>query len=269
MIEPDATSQGNLPVMVLLGDRSAATRAVYHALEDAFANVRLFALLEKSPARVKLARRRARKLGWWTVGGQILFVAAFLPVLRYRARRRVQTIATLHGLDFGPIPDAKPVDSVNDDAVIEAIRRASPSLVVVHGTRVISDQVLHAIAVPIVNLHAGITPRYRGVHGGYWAFFDNQHHLAGTTVHLVDSGIDTGGILGQATFERLAMDSIATYPYLHLACGLPLLVKTADTALAGKPLLVVPPIPGAESSRLRWHPTAWSYVAARIGRGVR
>ncbi len=111
-------------------------------------------------------------------------------------------IATQHGLDFRPISRGAYVESVNDPRTLELVAEAKPDLVVVHGTRIIAERVLREIAVPVVNVHAGITPRYRGVHGGYWAFADGRPELAGTTVHLVDAGIDTGGILGQATFER-------------------------------------------------------------------
>ncbi len=52
-------------------------------------------------------------------------------------------------------------------------------------------------------MHAGITLRYRGVHGGYWALAEQHPEWVGTTVHLVDPGIDTGGILAQSTFERV------------------------------------------------------------------
>ena len=56
-------------------------------------------------------------------------------------------------------------------------------------------------------------------------------------MHLVDPGIDTGGVLAQATFAVTPTDTIATYPYLHLAAGLPLLGDQVDRALAGqKPL---------------------------------
>jgi methionyl-tRNA formyltransferase len=192
-----------------------------------------------------------------------------MPILQALGRRRVDEIATGNGLDFGPIDDAVLVGSVNDSGTLSALLDAGPSLVVVHGTRIISERVLREIEVPVVNVHAGITPRYRGVHGGYWAILDDRPDLAGTTVHLVDAGIDTGGILGQATFERRAKDTIATYPYLHLACGLPVLVETVTTLLGGGVPQVVPPLPGAEVSQLHWHPTAWGYMAARLRRGVR
>ena len=228
----------------------------------------LRALLEASPSRLTLARRRARRLGWGTVAGQVLFVGAVMPALRLQGRRRMAQIATQHGLDFRPIRRGTYVESVNEPHTLALLAAAKPDLVVVHGTRIIAERVLREIAVPVVNIHAGITPRYRGVHGGYWAFADGRPELAGTTVHLVDAGIDTGGILGQATFKRDRNDTIATYPLLHLACGLPVLISVASRLLNGNEPDPCPPMAGAEESHLRWHPTAWGYVSTRLRQGV-
>ena len=63
-----------------------------------------------------------------------------------------------------------------------------PVVVVVNGTRIIAARVLESAGCPVVNLHAGITPRYRGVHGGYWALAERHPEWVGTTVHLVDPG---------------------------------------------------------------------------------
>jgi folate-dependent phosphoribosylglycinamide formyltransferase PurN len=243
---------------------------VFHALEEALAGrAKVQALLEEPPSRLKLARRRSKKLGWGTVGGQVAFVAFMMPILRLMARKRVREIADEYGLDFGPIDGARIVNSVNDESTLVVLREFAPSVVVVHGTRIISDRVLHQFHVPFINVHVGITPRYRGVHGGYWALVESRPDLVGTTVHLVDAGIDTGGILGQATFEPTTQDTIATYQYLHLACGIPVLVAKVSEILGGTPPTIVPTLSGAESSSLRWHPTAWSYMATRVRRGVR
>jgi len=255
--------------VLLLGDRGLPTRAVYHALAQGLGDdVTVRALLETSPSRLTLARRRARRLGWPTVAGHVAFMTAIMPVLRRQGRGRMAEIARFEGFDFSPIQRGTYVDSVNDMRTLELIESAAPDLVVVHGTRIIAERVLRHIAVPVVNMHAGITPRYRGVHGGYWAFADGRPDLAGTTVHLVDVGIDTGGILRQATFVRQPGDSIATYPYLHLACGLPLLVEVAASLLAGKPPTTRPPLTGAEDTQLRWHPTASGYLVTRLRSGV-
>jgi folate-dependent phosphoribosylglycinamide formyltransferase PurN len=258
------------PTVVFLGDRSAATAAVFHALRDELgerAYVR--AVLEQRPSRLALARRRARRLGWGTVAGQVAFAGLVAPVLRRQGRRRIAEIARSHGLRLSPVRSATMIESVNDQRTVAILREAHPDVVVVHGTRVISQSVLDTITVPVLNVHAGITPRYRGVHGGYWAFREDRPELAGTTVHLIDAGIDTGGILAQATFVPERADTIATYPYLHLACGIPLLLQQVGTILQGGAPATVPPLPGAEPSQLRWHPTAWDYVLTRVRQRVR
>jgi len=133
-----------------------------------------------------------------------------------------------------------------------------PSVVVVNGTRIISRPLLDALDCPIINTHAGITPRFRGVHGGYWALVQGTPELVGTTVHLVDQGIDTGGVLAQATFEPTRADTVATYPYLHLAAGLPLL---ADQLARLREVGDLTPVPASglpDESRLYLHPTSGS-----------
>ncbi len=258
------------PVVVVLGGRGPGTGAVVRALEESLAGrASVLTVLEESPDRLALARRRARRLGWWTVAGQVAFLQLVLPVLRMESRRRSAEIARDSGLRLGAVDGAVLVGSVNDEGTRRVLRAAQPAVVVVNGTRLITDDVLAEVSVPVINMHAGVTPRYRGVHGGYWAVADGRPDLAGTTIHLIDSGIDTGGILGQATFQPGPDDSFATYPLLHLGCGIPVLLEQVDRVLSGHSPRVVPPLPGAEESKLRTHPTAWGYLTARARRGVR
>jgi hypothetical protein len=226
-------------------------------------------LLEQPQSRLELARRRAKRRGWPAVTGQILFVTLAMPVLRWRGRGRIATIESEAGLDPTPHSVRYRVDSVNSQATIEVLRAVRPDVVVVNGTRVIAANVLEAISCPIINIHAGITPAYRGAHGGYWALADGRPDQVGTTVHLVDRGIDTGGVLGRASFAVTDGDSIATYPYLHLAAGLPVLGEQVDRALAGETLVPLADPEAAGASRLRLHPTLVEYLRRRVGNGVR
>ncbi len=76
-------------------------------------------------------------------------------------------------------------------------------MVLVVGTRIISRKVLVAVAAPFINYHDGITPKYRGIHGGYWASAQSDLANFGVTVHLVDPGIDTGEVLYQARLQAV------------------------------------------------------------------
>jgi folate-dependent phosphoribosylglycinamide formyltransferase PurN len=253
--------------IVLLAGDGDSSRIVYHALATRFDG--LVAVIEKPVDRIALARRRAARLGWVTVSGQVAFVGLAMPLLRSRARDRVRSIISEAGLDDGEITDALGVNSVNEPETLDRLKELDPAVVVVNGTRIISNSVLSAIGCPFLNMHAGITPRYRGVHGGYWALREGRPDLVGTTVHLVDPGIDTGGVLAQAFFEPGPTDSFATYPYLHLVHGLPLLAAQVQQVLDGRVPAVIPGADVGGMSELRWHPTLGGYLWGRVAKGVR
>jgi phosphoribosylglycinamide formyltransferase-1 len=241
----------------------------FHFLAARYGEV--IVVMEESVPRVTLARRRARRLGWPTVAGQIAFVTVALPVLRRLSRRRRAEIVAEAGLDVSPIADVHHVPSVNAPETAALLRELAPDVIVVNGTRIIADAILASVPAPFINIHAGITPRYRGVHGGYWAMAEGRPDLVGTTVHVVDAGIDTGGVLARSYFTPQASDGIATYPYRHLADGFPLLAIEVDRVLAGETLRTedAGSAPGDGASVLRWHPTLWGYLWARWRRGVR
>ncbi|HET9982409.1 MAG TPA: formyl transferase [Longimicrobiales bacterium] len=253
------------PVVLLCGD-GASGRIVWRALRRELPDVRV--IVEAAPSRLRLLWRRARRVGALAALGQALFVALAVPLLRRAGARRIAGIRAEHGLDDSPFDDAvSRVPSVNAKATRERLRELRPAVVVVNGTRIIGRATLRAVDAPFVNMHAGITPTYRGVHGAYWALCDRRPDLVGTTVHLVDEGIDTGGVIEQATFAVSAADSFATYPYLHTAAGLPALVRAVRAALDGT--LATRPAGRELPSRLHHHPTLWGYLERRVRLGIR
>jgi folate-dependent phosphoribosylglycinamide formyltransferase PurN len=253
--------------LVLLAGPGDSTNIVYHYLWARFDEV--VAVVEEPVDRLRLAKRRAKRVGWPTVAGQIAFVAGVMPLLRRRGQGRISEILAEAGFDNSAIAGARSVDSVNSPEAIRLLQDLEPSVVVVNGTRIISDAVLRSVGCSFVNTHAGITPRYRGVHGGYWALREGEKDLVGTTIHLVDPGIDTGGILAQGVFEAGSRDTIATYPYLHLECGLPLLEGCVREILDGRTPVTIPSRDKSGASVLRWHPTIWGYVRGRVLNSVR
>jgi methionyl-tRNA formyltransferase len=218
------------------------------------------------PQRVVL-RRRARRLGIGRVAGEVLFRSLVVPWLTWRSRPRVEEIKRQHGLDDRPMPGTLDVTSMNDERTLELLRGLRPAVTVVCGTRILTPATLAALRGPVVNFHAGITPLYRGVHGGYWALAEGRRELVGSTLHLIDPGIDTGDVVAQVTFDVTGSDNFATYPYLHVAAALPPLEDVVRRALAGEELRGEPP-PGDMGSKLRTHPTLWEYVRHAVA-GVR
>ena len=224
--------------LVLLAGPGYSTDVVANFLSSRISDV--VVVMEDPQSRAEMARRRARRVGWLDVVGQVLFVVLQQSVLQPRGRRRRAEIFGAAALDTTHRPPTHRVSSVNDDETVALLTSLHPDVIVVHGTRIIAQRVLTSADCPIINMHAGITLRYRGVHGGYWALAEQHPEWVGTTVHLVDPGIDTGGILAQTTFEVSDQDTIATYPDLHLVHGLRLLGDQVDNVMTGAGLEPVP-----------------------------
>ena len=58
-----------------------------------------------------------------------------------------------------------------------------------------------------INIHMGVSPYYRGTDCNFWAVFDNNPHLVGSTIHLLSKGLDNGPMLYHA------MSNLKTNPY--------------------------------------------------------
>jgi folate-dependent phosphoribosylglycinamide formyltransferase PurN len=258
----DAGSGG----VVLLAGPGESTNMVFNGLRRRVP-VR-GVIVERRVGRRALVRRRMRRHGIGRTIGQIAFRALIVPLLRRSSRRRRAELVRTVSLDLTPIPDdlVRRVRSVNDVETAGILAELRPAVVVVNGTRILSHALLTMFPlVTFLNLHAGITPIYRGVHGAYWARAQGDAANCGVTVHRVDPGIDTGPIVFQATISPTREDDFTTYPLLQLGAGIPLLTDAVIAALAGA--LPTRPTP-AGASRLWSHPTAFEYVRHRL-RGVR
>jgi methionyl-tRNA formyltransferase len=255
-----------VPGIVMLVGKDPVSNIIYHALAETFPVDAV--IREEKPPVSTFLRRRLKRLGFSKVIGQVLFAAGIVPVVTYSSRRRLRQIISSNRLDPSEIPTSCVIEvpSVNSDVAITELRRLSPGVVVVNGTRIIDEKVLNSVDAIFLNTHAGITPMYRGVHGGYWALASEDPGNCGVTVHKVDKGIDTGSIVAQATITPASEDTFATYPFLQTASAIPLLKQAVGDALSGTLSKIAPP-PG--KSRLWTHPTAWQYLKTRISTGIR
>lgn len=259
-------SDDRRPTIVLLAGRGESSNIVYHALARVADVVAV--IQEDPPSKVKMAKRRVKRVGLLPVADQVLFITLAAPILKRTSVNRVEAIRGQSGMDATPIPShvVQRVSSINHRSVIEALQVHKPDVVVINGTRIIGKHVLECVEAPFINTHTGITPAYRGVHGGYWALAEGKPELAGVTVHYLDTGIDTGAVIAQALIHPGPEDNFHTYPTLQLAAGLPLLAKAVlDTQRDG----VQTTKPLTTTSRLHYHPGLTQYLTRRIREGVR
>ena len=236
---------------------------VINALAERFGPVTV--LQEQPEPKARFLKRRAARLGYINTAGQF----ATMMVSRLSktvARQREQQIIRDNSLATGPLPGQKiiSVESANDDACLDIIATENPDVVFLAGCRMLSRNTLRAIKVPVVNYHAGINPKYRGMLGGYWACLNDDLENFGTTVHLVDEGVDTGAVLYQARMRPSRLDSIATYAMLQAAHSRNICVSAIADILAGNARPVSVDLP----SNQWYHPPIWTYVWHGITRGI-
>ena len=246
--------------IVLLAGKGITTNILYKALTKDFTIHNI--ILEEPISRKVFLKKRIRHLGFWEVTGQVLFQISIAKMLNLFSRKRKNEILKEFNLEDKPLPPGKitQVKSVNDHECIVALQKIKPAIVVVIGTRIISKEVLACIDAKFVNIHAGITPRYRNVHGAYWALVNNDGDNCGVTVHLVDPGIDTGSIIYQSRIAVSPKDNFITYPLLQLAEGIVYLKKALLDILEGRLILKK----GTPDSRIWHHPTFRQYLYHRI-----
>lgn len=252
------------PRIVMLAGPGQSTALMYNGLRDSCDIVAV--VIEQKPSSRAMLRYRAKTLGWLTTLGQVAFIA-YSRWLGKASRVRVRELMERYGLDDSAIPPDRvtPVASANRREVIRLLKALEPDAVVVNGTRILSAKVLASVPAPFINTHMGITPAYRGVHGGYWALAMDDRANCGVTVHLVDEGVDTGNILYQAVIDVDGSDNFSTYPIHQMAKAIPLMQKAIREAAEHR----LAPVAAQGVSRQWYHPTLPFYVRKRLLHGIR
>ena len=99
-----------------------------------------------------------------------------------------------------------------EDALLEAVDRFHPDLIVLAGFLVIlPEKMTEKYSHRIINIHPSLIPSFCG--DGYYGLHVHEKVLArgvkvtGATVHFVDAGTDTGPILLQKAVEILPGDT--------------------------------------------------------------
>lgn len=240
----------------MLSSACFATTVTYNYINPEFS---IEKVIEEKPIRgMALAKRRLKKLGFFRVGSQVAFSFLVVPFLGLAGKKRVKQIKSIYHFDETPVAEEKIIrfETVNDQACIDLLKELNPAIVIVSGTRILSKKLLDSCPAVFINMHAGITPQYRGVHGGYWAMANKDPEHCGVTIHLVDKGIDTGAVLFQKIILVQPSDNYTTYPFLQLGEGLPLMKKAVQDANEER---LQSTIMETKDSKLYYHPTIWQY----------
>jgi len=242
--------------IVFLASDCESSRWVYNALIDHF--VIEAAIIEQPISKKTLIKGRLRRIGFLKVMGQVMFSALVVPFLKMISKERKAGLVKNYGLNNNQFSNGVVrVNSVNDEACKQILLQLQPDIIIVNGTRIITKDILQCTKAVFINMHLGITPWYRGSHGGYWACRNNDPENFGTTIHLVDAGVDTGSVLKQVFIKPAIQDNFATFPVLQLAIGIGALKDTLQHVLKDDYTIKK----HDEKGTMYYQPTIWEYFS--------
>jgi phosphoribosylglycinamide formyltransferase-1 len=133
-----------------------------------------------------------------------------------------------------------------DAAVVEHLKARDVEVVVLAGfMRLLTDVLLGAYPMRVVNIHPALLPAFPGVHAQRQAL-QYGVRVTGCTVHFVDGGTDTGPIIAQAAVPVRDGDDEAALTARILAKEHELLPRVLQWIAEGR-VTVEPGAPGARA----------------------
>lgn len=148
-----------------------------------------------------------------STGGSVYQVAARIPYVRERiavviSDRECGATEAAHGYGHRTVIVPHRGGEAFSDGVLEVLEAGRIDLAVSFYTRLFRGRLLEAFNGRLVNFHPSILPAAPGV-DGFGDTIRAGARFIGSTVHLVDAGIDTGRPVLQAAFPNNPALSLA------------------------------------------------------------
>lgn len=113
----------------------------------------------------------------------------------------------------------KRVEGVNGPQARAVIAAAQPDALLVFGTSIVGAETLALARDQAVNLHTGISPRYRGTDCAFWPVVNREPEWIGATVHECAAAVDGGEVFGVACAEWHPNDRLHALFARAVECG--------------------------------------------------
>ena len=97
-----------------------------------------------------------------------------------------------------------------------------------------------------INIHAGVSPFYRGSDCNFWALCDDNPHLVGSTIHFLSKGLDSGAILYHA------MSHLKTNPFEYTMSTVKAAFHSITEKIADMSIFKINPIIQDKQKEIRY-----------------
>ncbi len=107
-----------------------------------------------------------------------------------------------HGIPYRITSDFHAADS------LQFISDSNCALVAFTGGGLIRQPLMAVAGLGVLNCHMGILPKYRGMDCTYWCSLNRDRDNIGFTLHLMDTGVDTGPIFRTHHVDTSRMQTV-------------------------------------------------------------
>ncbi len=147
------------------------------------------------------------------------------------------------------------VECLSSDSTQRLLLSLKPDVLLVYGCGIVPQRLLATAGTIALNMHTGLSPRYRGTHCAFWPIVENRLDMLGATVHTCTIEIDGGAIHEQVRVGIKPGDTVHDVFARCVSAGAAAYARTAKRFVEG-----AAPVENAQ------HPTDGGvYVAADRG----
>ena len=99
-------------------------------------------------------------------------------------------------------------DTLSSKETVDFVKRLKPDVVFIYGPGMIREPLFSSLPKYKINLHLGLSPRYRGSATLFWPFYFLEPNWAGSTFHIISDEPDAGEVIHQSLPELKRGDTI-------------------------------------------------------------
>ena len=157
----------------------------------------IFVVHNTTKRKLKLLQRVAKKLGW--LEAIILTILRLTQSFTHPSEPVSYEKFSSNTFYFELLHSKESLKIIQDQAI---------DILILGQSGIIKEELINCIHIGAINAHPGILPYYRGLDCPLWAVFNEDRDKIGSTLHWVDTGIDTGRIIAQKKYEFQGQENI-------------------------------------------------------------
>jgi methionyl-tRNA formyltransferase len=123
-------------------------------------------------------------------------------------------------------------DKINSKEFLTLVEELSPDLILSSQGHYLGKRLLKIPTYGIINKHAGMLPKYRGVYPVFWAMLNDESEI-GVTVHFMNEHMDDGAIILQETLPITEKDTFESLYQRVIDLTPKLFIKAIDAIEEG------------------------------------